>query len=83
MFRRGSGAPALAGVQLMPVSVPEAAEQDALFARLLPAEWLAFFGRERFIAHRREIDPVVQARASVGLNVAADEYVVSTDAGCN
>ena len=64
-----------AGVQLMPVSVPEAAEQDALFARLLPAEWLAFFGRERFIAHRREIDPVVQARASVGLNVAADEYV--------
>ena len=64
-----------AGVQLMPVSVPEATEQDALFARLLPAEWLAFFGRERFIAHRREIDPVVQARASVGLNVAADEYV--------
>ena len=64
-----------AGVQLVPVTIPEAKEQDVLFARLLPAEWLAFFGRERFAAHQRDIDPVVQARASVGLNVAADEYV--------
>ena len=63
------------GARLVPVSVPEAIEQDALFARLLPVEWLAFFGRERFISQRPNMDPVVQARAGVGLDVAADEYV--------
>ena len=63
------------GVQLVPVPVPEAIEQEALFARLLPVEWLAFFGRERFVANRQNMDPVVQARAGVGLDVAADEYV--------
>lgn len=63
------------GARLIPVSVPEAIEQEALFARLLPVEWLAFFGRERFTRHRQNMDPVVQARAGVGLDVAADEYV--------
>ena len=62
------------GVQLIPF-VPEAIEQEALFARLLPVEWLAFFGRERFLANRQNMDPVVQARAGMGLDVAADEYV--------
>ena len=63
------------GARLVPISVPEAREHDALFARLLPAEWLAFFGRERFIANKKDMDPVVQARASLGLDVAADEYL--------
>ena len=63
------------GARLVPIAVPEARDQDALFARLLPAEWLAFFGRERFIANKKNIDPVVQARASAGLDVAADEYL--------
>ncbi|RPH50497.1 MAG: amidase, partial [Lysobacterales bacterium] len=63
------------GVHFAPIAVPEACEHDALFARLLPAEWLAFFGRERFIAHKKDMDPVVQARASAGLDVAADDYL--------
>ncbi|MEP6609999.1 MAG: amidase, partial [Burkholderiaceae bacterium] len=63
------------GACLVPIAVPEAREHDALFARLLPAEWLAFFGRERFIANKKDMDPVVQARASAGLDVAADEYL--------
>ena len=52
------------GARLVPVSVPEAREHDALFARLVPAEWLAFFGRERFLADKKNMDPVVQACAS-------------------
>jgi len=63
------------GARLVPIAVPEAREHDALVARLLPAEWLAFFGRERFTANKTDMDPVVQARASVGLDVAADEYL--------
>jgi aspartyl-tRNA(Asn)/glutamyl-tRNA(Gln) amidotransferase subunit A len=63
------------GARLVPIRVPEAREHDALFGRLLPAEWLAFFGRERFIVNKKDMDPVVQARASAGLDVAADEYL--------
>ncbi|MEO8187309.1 MAG: amidase, partial [Burkholderiaceae bacterium] len=63
------------GVRLAPTGVPEAHEREVLFARLLPAEWLAFFGRERFVASKQDMDPVVQARASAGLGVAADEYL--------
>jgi aspartyl-tRNA(Asn)/glutamyl-tRNA(Gln) amidotransferase subunit A len=63
------------GARLVPIEVPEAREHDALFARLLPAEWLAFFGRERFVANKKDMDPVVQARAGAGLDVAADDYL--------
>jgi aspartyl-tRNA(Asn)/glutamyl-tRNA(Gln) amidotransferase subunit A len=63
------------GARLVPIGVPEAREHDAMFARLLPAEWLAFFGRERFVATKKDMDPVVQARADAGLDVAADEYL--------
>ncbi|MBA2547461.1 MAG: amidase [Burkholderiaceae bacterium] len=63
------------GAQLVPIGVSEAHEHDALFARLVPAEWLAFFGRERFIANKNEMDPLVQTRASTGMDVAADEYL--------
>src|SRR4029453_10404692 len=63
------------GAHLRPVAVPEAREREALFTRLLPTEWLAFFGRERFIAHQQDMDPVVQARVNAGLGIAADEYL--------
>ena len=63
------------GARVVEVPTPEAREHDALFARMLPAEWLAFFGRERFLVNKQKMDPVVQARASIGLDVYADEYL--------
>ncbi|MGH6612463.1 MAG: amidase [Burkholderiaceae bacterium] len=63
------------GARLVPVGIPEARERDSLFARMLPAEWLAFFGRERFAASKKDMDPVVQVRASIGLEVTADQYL--------
>lgn len=63
------------GARLVEVATPEAREHDALFARMLPAEWVAFFGRERFVANKKNMDPVVQTRASIGLDVCADEYL--------
>ena len=63
------------GARVVEVPTPEAREHDALFARMLPAEWLAFFGRERFVVNKQKMDPVVQARASIGLDVYADEYL--------
>ena len=63
------------GVHLVPIAVPEAREHDTVIRAPIPAEWLAFFGRERFIAHKKDMDPVVQARASAGLDVTADDYL--------
>jgi hypothetical protein len=37
------------------------AEIDEVFSRLLPAEWLAFVGRERFLANEDRMDAVAAA----------------------
>jgi len=64
-----------AGVTLRDVALPEAGEIDEVFGRLVTAEWLAFVGRDRFLANEAVIDPVVVARVRGGLDLRADEYV--------
>ena len=64
-----------AGATLREVALPEAGEIDAVFGRLVTAEWLAFVGRERFLANESLIDPVVASRVRGGLDLRADEYV--------
>ena len=64
-----------AGATICDVALPEAAEIDEVFGRLVTAEWLAFVGRDRFLAHEAVIDPVVAARVRGGLDLRADEYV--------
>jgi aspartyl-tRNA(Asn)/glutamyl-tRNA(Gln) amidotransferase subunit A len=64
-----------AGATIVDVPLPEAGEIDAVFGRLVTAEWLAFFGRERFLAHEAAFDPVAAARIRGGLDLPADEYV--------
>lgn len=64
-----------AGAEVVPVPVPEAAEIDAVFAKMIPVELLATIGVDRFLAGRDRIDPVAFARARVGLDVTATEYV--------
>ncbi len=46
-----------------------------MFGRLLAVEWLAFVGRERFLANEALMDAVPAARARAGLDVRADDYV--------
>ena len=63
-----------AGATIREVALPEAAEIDEVFGRLVTAEWLAFAGRERFLANEARIDPVVATRVRGGLDLRADEY---------
>lgn len=63
-----------AGVQVVPIDVPEAREREAYFPVALPADLITVLGRERFLAGREAIDPVVAARGANGLQVGAPEY---------
>ena len=64
-----------AGAEIVPIDVPEASEREGYFPVALPACLIAVLGRERFLAGRQEIDPVVAMRGERGLEVAADTYI--------
>ena len=64
-----------AGVEIVPIDVPEASEREGYFPVALPACLIAVLGRERFLAGRREIDPVIAMRGDRGLEVSADTYI--------
>ena len=64
-----------AGVEIVPVEIPEAAEVIESFAPFLPTELIAGLGRDRFLAGRAKMDPVVASRAAEGLDVTADSYI--------
>jgi aspartyl-tRNA(Asn)/glutamyl-tRNA(Gln) amidotransferase subunit A len=64
-----------AGATIASVPLPESREIDEVFSRLVTAEWLAFVGRERFMANEAAMDPVAAARIRGGTDLRADEYV--------
>lgn len=64
-----------AGAEIVPIEIPEVAGSDETFGRLVPAELLAFLGRERFAANVDAFDPVVRARVSPALELRATEYI--------
>ena len=65
----------LAGVQIVPVEVPEVDERSAFVNLLCSVELIAGLGRERFLSVREQLDPLTVARAEVALSVPATEYV--------
>jgi aspartyl-tRNA(Asn)/glutamyl-tRNA(Gln) amidotransferase subunit A len=64
-----------AGAHISDIEVPEAAEIDKVFATMVPADVIAFLGRERFLAHRAVIDPVARQRAEAALELPAIDYI--------
>lgn len=56
-----------AGVEIVPIDVPEAPEREQYFPVVLPTCLIAALGRERFLAGRDKMDPVVAARGDAGL----------------
>ncbi|MFC1456004.1 amidase [Microvirga arabica] len=64
-----------AGSRLRPVSVPEASERERYFPAVLPACLVATLGRDRFLAGRDHMDPIVAKRATSGLDVTAADYL--------
>jgi aspartyl-tRNA(Asn)/glutamyl-tRNA(Gln) amidotransferase subunit A len=64
-----------AGASVTGIEVPEASEIDAVFSAMVPADVLAFLGRERFLAGRALIDPVARQRADAALELPATDYI--------
>jgi len=64
-----------AGVELVPISIPEVAEMDLVSSELVPAELIATLGRDRFLQHKDIVDPVAFERASGGLEMLAIDYI--------
>jgi aspartyl-tRNA(Asn)/glutamyl-tRNA(Gln) amidotransferase subunit A len=64
-----------AGVDIVPIEVPEAKEREVYFPIALPAYALGILGRERFQRERDRMDPIVAARCASGLDVKADELI--------
>ncbi len=64
-----------AGVRLVERDIPEASEIDAVFRLLVPADLLAFLGRDRIHRQRDRIDAVAAERALGGDGISADDYL--------
>ena len=63
-----------AGVRVVEIDVPEVVEIDEVFRCLVPADILAYLGRDRVTAQRDRLDPVGAQRLDVGFQVLADDY---------
>ncbi len=63
------------GVEIVRIEVPEAPEREAYFPVVLPANLVTVLGRDRFLAERDAIDPVIAARGTKGLEVTADDCI--------
>ncbi len=63
-----------AGAVIVEIEVPEAAEIDAIFRCLVPADVVAFLGRERLERQADRLDPVAASRLSGAAGFTADEY---------
>ena len=64
-----------AGVEIVVIDVPEAAARETYFPVVLPTCLIAALGRDRFLAERDKMDPVVAMRAENGLEVKAAEHL--------
>ncbi len=64
-----------AGANIVEIDVPEAAEIDAVFRSLVPADLLAFLGRERVTKQFDRLDKVAAQRMQAALTLSADDYV--------
>jgi aspartyl-tRNA(Asn)/glutamyl-tRNA(Gln) amidotransferase subunit A len=63
-----------AGARMVDLPAPEAHWIDDIFRHLVPADLLAFLGRERVARDHALMDPVAGARLQGGFEVRADDY---------
>jgi aspartyl-tRNA(Asn)/glutamyl-tRNA(Gln) amidotransferase subunit A len=64
-----------AGIRIVGRDAQEAGEIDEVFRALVPADLLAFLGRERVVRGLPDMDPVAAERASAAFDVSADRYL--------
>jgi aspartyl-tRNA(Asn)/glutamyl-tRNA(Gln) amidotransferase subunit A len=66
-----------AGVEIVDVDIPEAAERARLFPAIVPPELIARLTPEGFQNARAEMDPTTADRAAHGLEVSAVEHLAA------
>lgn len=64
-----------AGARIVDIDAPEAGEVDEVFRSLVPADLLAFLGRDRMQRQIDRLDAVAADRLKVAFDVRADDYV--------
>lgn len=64
-----------AGVRVIERDLPEAAEIDAVFRLLVPADLIAFLGRDRVRRQLDRIDPVAAERLLAADGILAEDYL--------
>jgi aspartyl-tRNA(Asn)/glutamyl-tRNA(Gln) amidotransferase subunit A len=64
-----------AGVELVSMATPGIDEIPLISGKLIPAEMVAFFGRDRLLANRARIDSVAWERLAPGIELPAHEYL--------
>lgn len=65
-----------AGARVEAIEIPEVAEMDTVFGAMVPADVLAFVGRERFLAAEKILDPVVWSRTQAAFDLKATDYII-------
>jgi aspartyl-tRNA(Asn)/glutamyl-tRNA(Gln) amidotransferase subunit A len=63
------------GVEIDTISLPEASEIGPMFAQMVPAEFLAAVGKDRFVGAKDVLDPLVWNRVSPALDLPAIDYI--------
>lgn len=63
-----------AGAKFVEIDLPEAAEIDPVFAGVVPADLLAFLGKDRIARQGDRLDPVVVQRLSGALEQNSNTY---------
>lgn len=66
-----------AGVEIVDIEIPEAAERARLFPAIVPPELIARLTPEAFENARAHMDPVTAERAAHGLTVSAVEHLAA------
>lgn len=66
-----------AGVEIVDIEIPEAAERARLFPAIVPPELIARLTPEAFETARPNMDPVTAERAAHGLTVTATEHLAA------
>jgi aspartyl-tRNA(Asn)/glutamyl-tRNA(Gln) amidotransferase subunit A len=63
------------GAEIIEVEMPDGGPPEDYFHAIVPGEFIANFGRERFMAVRDRLGPDIAARGDAGLTLTAERYV--------
>ena len=64
-----------AGAEVVPLEIPDVAEVESLFGRIVPIELIAILGTDRISRSLDQLDPVARSRIEPALGMPATDYI--------